>query len=116
MSSQQYCLLLSLENDKALIEEYERYHQAGAVWPEVVDSIRDSGIQSMRIYRLGTKLVMIVEADENFSFEEKAAADRDNPKVQEWERLMERFQKVDALRPDEGKWQMANRIFDLAEQ
>ena len=116
MASREYCLLLNLRNDAALIEEYEAYHQAGAVWPEIVDSIKGSGIESMRIYRLETSLVMVLQVSETFSFETKAVADAGNPKVQEWERLMERFQKVSEESPDGEKWQLANRIFDLAEQ
>ena len=56
----QYCLTLNLRDDDELIREYEGYHKPGNVWPEVIDSIRESGILDMRIYRSGLLLIMIM--------------------------------------------------------
>ena len=89
--SRRFCLTLDLKDDPKLIEEYKQYHNQ--IWPEIVESIRCSGIQDMEIYLLGTRMCMIIEADERFSFEAKGEADRLNPKVQEWEKLMWRFQQ-----------------------
>ena len=110
-----YCLTLDLKNDPELIREYRRHHEA--VWPEVQDSLRRAGILDLELYLLGTRLVMILEVDEKFSFEEKARLDRDNPKVQEWERLMWNFQQpLPGTRPGE-KWILMERIYKLeAEQ
>jgi L-rhamnose mutarotase len=67
----------------------------------------------MEIYLLGTRMFMIMEVDDNFSFESKAKADRDNPKVREWEDLMWRFQKaLPQAKPGE-KWLRLERIFKL---
>ncbi len=108
---QRHCLALDLRNDPALIAEYERWHQN--VWPEILDSIRAAGISSLEIYRLGTRLFMILEADDAFSFEKKAALDAQNPRVQDWENLMWRFQKpLDEAREGE-KWLPMRRIFEL---
>ena len=46
-------------------------------------SIRVSGIQDLEIYLLGTRMVMVMEVNEHFSFDAKARADQQNPKVQE---------------------------------
>ena len=109
--NRRYCLTLDLKDDPALIAEYKRHHQD--VWPEVVRSIRDSGIFSLEIYLLGTRLCMVMEVDESFSFEAKANRDRSNPKVQEWEQLMWRFQKaLPQAKPGE-KWLLMERIFSL---
>jgi L-rhamnose mutarotase len=56
---------------------------------------------------------MFVEVDENFSFEKKAAADRKNPKVQEWENLMWRFQRALPEAQPGDKWLLMERIFKL---
>jgi len=64
-----YCLLLDLKDDAKLIQEYEAYHVA--IWPEIRQSIKDAGIVSMEIYRVGNRLSMIMEVDETFSFEAK---------------------------------------------
>lgn len=106
-----FCLALDLIDDPELIAEYEKYHQN--VWPEVKQSILDSGITNMEIYRVQNRLFMIVEADESFSFEAKNEADKNNLKVQEWEELMWKFQKqLPNSKPGE-KWQLMDKIFSL---
>ena len=105
-----YALALDLKNDPALIAEYEAYHQA--VWPEILASIKDSGIQSMQIYRLGTRMFMMMDTTDDFSFERKAAMDSQNPKVQEWETLMWQYQQaLPAAQPGE-KWMLMDKIFE----
>ncbi|WP_266364374.1 L-rhamnose mutarotase [Tellurirhabdus rosea] len=106
-----YCLALDLKDDPALIAEYERYHEK--LWPEVEDSIRSAGIREMEIYRIGNRLFMIMETEETFSFEQKAAADAANPKVQEWETLMWRYQQALPLAKPGEKWLLMDRIFKL---
>jgi L-rhamnose mutarotase len=106
-----YCLTLDLKNDPALIEAYEAYHEK--VWPEVLESIRDSGIHDLQIYRWQNRLFMIMETDECFSFEAKAGADAANPKVQEWEAMMWKYQEaLPGTKPGE-KWQLMEKIFEL---
>ncbi len=106
-----YCLALDLQDDPGLIAEYKQYHQQ--IWPEIEESIKAAGIEDMEIYLLGTRLFMVMEVDEHFSFEAKAKADRNNPKVQEWEQLMWRFQKpLPRAKPGE-KWLLMERIFKL---
>jgi L-rhamnose mutarotase len=109
--SRRYCLTLDLKDDPALIAEYKRYHEK--IWPEITESIRSLGIEDMEIYLLGTRMFMIMEVNEHFSFEAKAVADRKNPKVQEWERLMWKFQEaLPQAKPGE-KWVRMERIFKL---
>src|SRR5579863_3276970 len=87
-----YCLALDLKNDGKLIAEYEEYHKK--VWPEITKSIKDAGIEHMEIYRTGNRLMMIMEANDSFSFRNKSEADKSNPKVQEWEKLMWKYQQA----------------------
>ena len=75
--NRRFCLTLDLKNDPALIAEYKRYHQK--IWPEITQSIKDSGIEDMEIYLLGTRMFMIMEVNEHFSFEAKGQADLRNP-------------------------------------
>jgi len=109
--STRYCLTLDLRDDPQLVAEYRRYHQK--IWPEITRSIRDAGIEDMEIYLFGTRLFMIMEANDKFSFEAKTKADAANPKVREWEELMWKFQKpLPGAKPGE-KWQRMERIFRL---
>jgi len=111
MANHRYCLALDLKDDPGLISEYERYHER--IWPEITKSIRDAGIENMEIYRLGTRMFMIMEVNESFSFEKKAETDRANPKVQEWEQLMWKFQQaLPEAKPGE-KWLLMKKIFEL---
>ncbi|HEU4632553.1 MAG TPA: L-rhamnose mutarotase [Flavisolibacter sp.] len=109
--SKRYCLTLNLKNDPALIRQYEEYHKA--VWPEIIASIKDSGISHMEIYRFADRLFMIMEVSEAFSFEEKQKADQQNPKVQEWEELMWNYQEALPGAKEGEKWMMMDKIFEL---
>ena len=109
--TRRYCLTLDLKDDPELIREYRRHHRA--VWPEVTASMRQAGVVDLELYLLGTRLVMILEVDARFSFEEKARIDRDDPRVQEWEQLMWNFQKpLPEAKPGE-KWILMERIYKL---
>jgi L-rhamnose mutarotase len=109
-----YCLALDLKNDPVLIAEYEKYHRH--VWPEIMESIKDAGIEMLQIYRTGNRLFMIIETRDDFSFEKKAMLDAANPKVQEWETLMWNFQQaLPWARPGE-KWVLMEKIFGLKNQ
>lgn len=106
-----YCLALDLVNDPVLIAEYEAYHRE--IWPEIKKSIVDSGITNMEIYRIMDRLFMIMEVNDSFSFDAKGAADAANPKVQEWEALMWKYQKALPVAKPGEKWLMMDRIFSL---
>jgi L-rhamnose mutarotase len=109
--NRRFCLTLDLKNDPALIAEYRKYHEK--IWPEITESIKNSGIEDLEIHLLGTRLFMVLEVNESFSFEKKAKADQKNPKVQEWEQLMWKFQQaLPESKPGE-KWRRMERIFKL---
>lgn len=109
--TKRYCLTLDLKDDRQLIAEYRRYHQK--IWSEITKSIRDSGIEDMEIYLLGTRMFMIMEVNDKFSFAAKAEADAAHPKVREWEELMWSFQKpLPNAKPGE-KWMLMEQIFKL---
>lgn len=108
------CLALDLRDDDALIAEYERWHTAEFIWPEVVDSIRTAGILDMQIFRTGTRLVMLMRVSPDFDADAKAAADAASERVQAWEALMSTFQQPLPWAASGQKWLPMQRIFDLA--
>ncbi len=108
-----YCLTLDLKDDPELIIEYEENHKR--VWPEIISSIKEAGIEQMEIYRHGTRLFMIMEVNNDFSFEKKQRADMSNPKVQEWEELMWKYQQPVAGSAKGEKWMLMKKIFELTE-
>jgi L-rhamnose mutarotase len=109
--NRRFCLTLDLKDDPRLIAEYKSHHEK--IWPEITKSIKESGIEDLEIYLLGTRMFMIMEVNDSFSFEAKNAADKKNPKVREWEQLMWKFQQpLAGSRPGE-KWVLMARIFKL---
>jgi L-rhamnose mutarotase len=106
-----YSLALDLKDDPALIAEYVAYHKR--IWPEIEQSIHESGIMNMEIYRNGNRLFMIMETTDDFSFEMKSKMDATNPKVQEWEQLMWKYQQALPTAKAGEKWVLMDRIFNL---
>lgn len=108
-----YCLALDLKDDPELIAQYEAWHKRENAWPEIKKSITDAGIVNMEIYRTGNRLFMIMETEDNFSFDKKASTDSTNPVVQKWETLMWTFQQpLPWAKPGE-KWIIMKNIFQL---
>lgn len=109
------CYALDLRDDAVAIAEYENWHRPGVVWPEIVASIRAAGIEDMEIFRTGNRLVMVVQVPDGYDAASKQAADAADPRVQAWERLMDRYQqRLPWARPGE-KWVPMRGIFSLTE-
>ena len=106
-----YCLALDLKNDPQLIKEYEAHHKK--IWPEIEVSIKESGITNMEIYRFQNRLFMIMETTEDFSFEQKQIMDEQNPKVQDWEQMLWRYQQALPGSKEGEKWQLMKKIFEM---
>ncbi|WP_339881455.1 L-rhamnose mutarotase [Polaribacter vadi] len=106
-----YCFALDLKDDIKLIEEYKKYHQK--IWPEITDSIQSAGIENLEIYLAGNRLFMIMKVNDSFSFEKKTAMDLANPKVQEWENLMWKYQQKLPFAKEGEKWVLMDRIYQL---
>ncbi|SDE26874.1 L-rhamnose mutarotase [Niabella drilacis] len=108
-----FCLTLDLKDDPGLIARYEQYHQADGVWPEIIEGIRSCGIAAMDIYRAGNRLMMILEAADDFDLQSGFARMATLPRQREWAALMDTFQqKLPFARPHEH-WVEMKQIFKL---
>ena len=105
--------VLDLKDDPASIAEYERWHRPENVWPEIVDSIRAAGVHDLDIFRAGNRLVLVLDVADDYSAERKAASDAANPRVQEWETLMWKFQQALPFAKPGEKWVAMQPIFSL---
>lgn len=106
------CMMLDLKDDEQLIQEYECWHQQ--VWPEVQAQFSEYGVLSIDIYRLGTRLCMVMETDDTcFDAAAFQQAQHRNSRVQEWERLMWRFQAPTPWTPEGEKWVEAHCIYQF---
>lgn len=106
-----YCFALDLQNDPEKIKAYKDHHKK--VWPEILQSIRASGIEKAEIFHTGTRLFMRIEVNADFTLEEKAKKEVADPKVQEWEQLMWEYQQALPNTPPGTKWVLMDKIFDL---
>lgn len=106
-----FAQVLDLKNDSEIIEKYEKYHRNA--WPEVIESLKETGIERMEIFRVGNHLFMYYSAPDDFdpardfqSYTERA------PKAKEWNDLMSTFQqKVPEAGPDDW-WTPGKLVFD----
>lgn len=113
-AAQRFCLALDLADDEALIAEYGQLHRR--IWPEIAEHLRRQGVLDMQIWRLGTRLFMVMDTTAAFSAQKMDQASAAHPRVQEWEALMWRFQKPTPWTEPGNKWQPMTQIFCLSDQ
>lgn len=111
MKTRRICYACDLKDNPELIQQYIEYHQE--VWPEIKASIRDAGIMDMEIFQVFNRLFMIMEVNETFDPDIKSKMDTENPKVQEWENLMWKFQQSLPNAEKGEKWVRMQKIFKL---
>jgi L-rhamnose mutarotase len=111
---QSYGMTLMLKDDEEIVERYRRYHRDA--WPEVIARLREVGIVEMRIYLLGRRLFMCMEAVDGFAPERDLEKLAEDPRYREWDELMRGLQQ----RAPEAKagewWASMEEVFDLSRQ
>ncbi len=107
-----HVLTVDLVPDRRRIAAYLRYHRRP--WPEVVRSLRRVGIRSMDIYRLGRRLVMVMETRESLDVRAAMAKHRSSsPRCAEWETLMRTFQRPPPGARRGEVWARMQQVFRL---
>lgn len=110
-----YVLTVNLKQDPSIIETYRQHH--ARVWPEVLQSLREAGVERMDIHLLGRQLVMIVELSDGLDFRRAFAAHlASSPRVAEWERLMKTLQEPSPHAPAGEWWTAMEQVFSLDDQ
>lgn len=104
---------LDLKNDPQLIEAYTRQHSPEQMWPEIIEGIRSVGIEEMEIYISGNHLVMIVDAPDDFNWDQAMARLATLPRQQEWETWNAQYQQCSPTDTSDQKWHMMRRFFHL---
>lgn len=110
-----YARTLNLKDDAEIVRRYDEYH--AAAWPEVERGLCAIGIERMRIWRLGRRLFMLMETVDDFDPARDFARYMEmDPRIREWQALMETFQEpVPEARPGEW-WADMRLVFDLRRQ
>jgi L-rhamnose mutarotase len=107
-----HVLMTDLVDDPAAVARYHEHHRH--VWPEVVDSLRRTGIERLDIHVLGRRLVMIVELRDGLDLARTFAAHvASSPRVAEWERLMRSLQQPPPGAPPGEWWTAMEPLFTL---
>ena len=102
---------LDLKDDPALIAAYVEHHRS--VYPAVVLALRGMGITKMKIFLLGTRLFMYVEAAESFDPSREYQGYAAEARCRAWDELMRGFQRR-APGAREGEWWASMvEVFDL---
>lgn len=109
----QHVLTVNLRDDPAAIATYREYHTR--VWPEVIQRLREVGVQRMDIHVLGRQLIMIVEVSDGLDVRAVFAAHRQaTGRVEEWERLMKSLQEPVPDAPHGEWWAVMEPLFHLS--
>ena len=111
-----HILLLDLKDDPEAIAIYRHWHRPGGPPAAVTRSIRESGIEKLDIFHVGDRLVMVMETGSSFDPAAKARRDANDPEVQAWEALMDRYQRRLPFAPAGTKWLPAEHIYSLDDQ
>ena len=104
---------MQLKDDSELMKEYRKAHDKDHFWREIEEGIKAVGILEMEIYILGNRLVMIVDAPQDFDWDKAMARLATLPRQEEWERHVAMFQQCAAGATSDEKWQMMERMFYL---
>lgn len=105
-------LTCDLQENPHLIEKYKWYHKEENFPAAVGENIRKAGVLNMEIYLFGNRMCMLMEVQDDFSFEKQSRINQ-NPITQEWEELMWGFQKPIAGTAPGEKWVLMQQIFGL---
>jgi L-rhamnose mutarotase len=109
---QSYAQVIDLVDDPEIIEQYEEYHRN--VWPEVVASLKEIGITAMKIYRVGNHLFMYYETVDGFQPERDFQSYTEkNPRANEWNDLMSRFQRRIPEAGETDWWTAGKLVYNL---
>jgi L-rhamnose mutarotase len=106
-----YGMTLQLRDDPGVIARYKAEH--AAAWPEVIARLREAGVLELRIFLLGRRLFMYMQAVEGFDPARDLARLDDDPRYREWDDLMRSLQEpVPEARAGEW-WAPMEEVFDL---
>lgn len=92
-TTRSFVRMIDLVDDPAAIAAYEEAHAPGHTPLEVLAAQRRHGIADLAIYRLGTRLVMVMEVTDAFDAD---ALDRETaatPALLAWQRRMGALQR-----------------------
>lgn len=105
----QFAFTIQLKDNQEAVETYCRYHQS--VWPEVERDLAGVGVRRMRTYRIGERLMTVIDADDSFvpdDLNHYATCER----TRQWDKIMNALQcPVPEAKPGEW-WAEMELVYD----
>ena len=113
MSMRKLYFALDLHNDPALIAEYEWWHRAQNIWPEVLHALRLRGVGELELFRCGNRLIQVLEMDPQANAVVQGGEGPHEARLQAWEQLMWKYQLALPFAAPGEKWVPMNQMFSL---
>ena len=109
-----FALTINLKDDEEIIKRYKEYHRNP--FPEVVEKISRSGVLDLKIFLRDRRMFMYMTTTDDYDPSKKVEGDlATDPRVEEWNRLMNSFQEPAAEAAPGEWWASMDQVFDLAE-
>ena len=110
-----FAYAIDLKADNELVARYEEHHRAE--WPVVLKGLQQVGILQMKIFRVGYRMFMYCETTDDFDpMTSFPAYNELDPRIPEWEELMNEFQQVIDGAQEGEKWASMKEIFNMKNQ
>ena len=106
-----YAMALQLRDEPGVVERYRAEH--ANAWPVVIDTLREAGVLQLRIFILGRRLFMYMEAPASFDPARDLAGLDSNPRYAEWDELMRSMQEPVPEANGGDWWAPMEEVFDL---
>ena len=106
-----YAMTLQLRDEPGVIRRYREEH--ASAWPVVIASLRGAGVLELRIFLLGRRLFMYMEAVPTFDPSRDLAGLDSNPRYREWDELMRSMQEPVPEAAGESWWAPMEEVFNL---
>ncbi len=105
-------LTANLVQDTALQNEYYRYHETQfEAWPQVAEGFCKAEFQQLIMFRNGRQLMLVISIPKGKSLDElNPKTTENNPKVDEWNSIMAKYQEGIAGTAEGEVWALFGRI------
>jgi L-rhamnose mutarotase len=105
-NSNHIIMTASLVADTLMQREYMEYHRLQPeLFPEVVDGFCNAGFHQLLLYRTGRQLMLVISIPEDKKLEEiNHLTTQNNPRVNEWNALMSKYQEGIEDAPEGQVW------------
>ena len=106
LSQEHIIMTANLVDNQAMQQEYMDYHNTQRDnWPEVREGFCNADFQHVKVYRNGSRLMLVISIPKGESLDElNPKTVENNPRVVEWNSIMSSYQEGLEDAPDGAAW------------